>query len=63
VGEGRSLLQEGHMFHCPVSSVTGLRQGDALSPLLFNFAVGYHIRKVQNDQKELKLIRTHQLLT
>jgi hypothetical protein len=25
----------------------GLKQGDALSPLLFNFAVEYVIRKVQ----------------
>jgi len=24
----------------------GLKQGDALSPLLFNFAVGYDIRRV-----------------
>jgi hypothetical protein len=26
----------------------GLKQGDALSPLLFNFALEYAIRKVQN---------------
>jgi hypothetical protein len=25
----------------------GLQQGDALSPLLFNFPLGYAIRKVQ----------------
>jgi hypothetical protein len=40
----------------------GLKQGDALSPLLFNFALEYAIEKVQVNQVGLKLKATHRLL-
>jgi hypothetical protein len=39
-----------------------LKQGDALSPLIFNFASEYAIRRVQEIQNILKLNCAHQLL-
>jgi len=40
----------------------GLKQGDALSPLLFNFALEYAIRRAKVNQDGFKLNGTHRLL-
>jgi len=49
---------------CLTGSLLGicLKQGDVLSPMFFNFALDYSIRRVQVNRDGLKLNGTRQLL-
>jgi hypothetical protein len=42
-----------------VSNSEWPKQGDAFSPLLFNFALKYSIRRIEETQEVLKLYGTH----
>jgi len=55
VGIGKNLTDT-----FPVKN--GLKHGDALSPLLFNFVSDYAIKKVQVNQDGLKCNGTRQLM-
>ena len=58
----QSKVRIGNYLSSSFPVENGLKQGDALSPLIFNFELEYAIKKVQKARFGLDMNYTHQIL-